>query len=118
MTSKRPPYLPTHLPNLGLRNSNTFNGSLQRNKGDFAAYASVKSKELDIMKHSRQVAVVVCVAIPSGQSNMAGLNESGKSDEVMFLVVQSRRHPNRWVCPKGGIETGETSEQAGMNFAP
>ncbi|GAA5949988.1 hypothetical protein JCM3765_007761 [Sporobolomyces pararoseus] len=55
------------------------------------------------MASSRQVAVAILV-IPS-------------SSKPQFLVVSSRKHANRFVLPKGGIEQGETGQEAALREA-
>lgn len=35
-------------------------------------------------------------------------------NEPLYLVCSSRKHPERCVLPKGGIEKGETSVEAGL----
>ncbi|KAJ9078430.1 hypothetical protein DSO57_1002112 [Entomophthora muscae] len=35
-----------------------------------------------------------------------------KSNRI--LLVSSRKHPNQWVLPKGGVEAGETDEMAAI----
>ena len=61
-------------------------------------------------KKPREVAVVVTCAMPGTGSSLPPLEHG---NVPLFLVVRSRKHPERWVFPKGGIEHGETSEAAG-----
>lgn len=35
-------------------------------------------------------------------------------EEPLYLICSSRKHPERYVLPKGGIEKGETSEEAAL----
>ena len=53
------------------------------------------------MASARQVSVAILV-VPS---------------TLEFVVVSSRKHANKWVFPKGGVEQGETSHEAALREA-
>lgn len=46
--------------------------------------------------------VAVCILI----------HTSDLSSSPHFLIVTSRRHENRWILPKGGVELNESSIEA------
>ncbi|GAA5834961.1 hypothetical protein JCM3766R1_002054 [Sporobolomyces carnicolor] len=58
------------------------------------------------MASSRAVAVALLVVPPASPSALPS-----------FALVSSRKHRNKWVFPKGGIESGETSREAALREA-
>lgn len=58
------------------------------------------------MASSRAVAVALLVVPPTSSSSSPS-----------FALVSSRKHRNKWVFPKGGVESGETSKEAALREA-
>jgi len=58
--------------------------------------------------HPRAVAVCLIALFPTPASAPA---------EPSFLLVSSRKHKNKWVQPKGGIEKGESAVEAAQREA-
>lgn len=57
----------------------------------------------------RQVAVAIAYRL-AGSSSEAGVSPTKQVVEV--CLVSSRKHADRWVLPKGGIEKGEDVGEA------
>ena len=53
----------------------------------------------------RQVVVILAVKQNTTQS---------KEDRILVCLVKSRKHENKWVLPKGGVEKNETVEEAAV----
>ena len=53
----------------------------------------------------RQVVVILAVKQNTMQS---------KEDRILVCLVKSRKHENKWVLPKGGVEKNETVEEAAV----
>jgi len=79
------------------------------------------------MHEPRAVAVAVPFYLPiAGSSNTAEQcripeelrastsTSTSTSQQPLFLVCSSRKHPQRYVLPKGGIEAGEGSAEAAI----
>ncbi|KAJ9477442.1 Diphosphoinositol polyphosphate phosphohydrolase DDP1 [Pseudozyma hubeiensis] len=63
------------------------------------------------MVKPREVAVAIPVEIlPSHPSSSSSIT----ADRLRIHLVSSRKHANRYVLPKGGVEAGETSRQAAV----
>jgi 8-oxo-dGTP pyrophosphatase MutT (NUDIX family) len=70
------------------------------------------------MHHPRLVAVSVPVYLPD-ISDASGADLDIPADlqalrVPLFMMCSSRKHADRWVLPKGGVEKGETSAEAAM----
>ncbi|PWN23531.1 NUDIX hydrolase [Microstroma glucosiphilum] len=58
----------------------------------------------------RQVAVAIAYRFTGEAGSEAGAGSSKQAVEV--CLVSSRKHANRWVLPKGGVEEGEDVGEA------
>lgn len=61
--------------------------------------------------HPRAVAVSLIAHLPNPTS------PSADPADPSFLLVSSRKHKNKWVQPKGGIEKGESAVEAAQREA-
>lgn len=70
------------------------------------------------MHQPRLVAVSVPVYLPDvSEASAADLDIPADLQALrvpLFLLCSSRKHADRWVLPKGGVEKGETSAEAAV----
>ena len=71
------------------------------------------------MHQPREVAVAIPMYLPAlatrAQSRMFDIpSELLAADQPLYLLCSSRKHPSRYVLPKGGVEKGESSIQAAL----
>lgn len=67
--------------------------------------------------HPRAVAVSLIAHLPTTPSPSSSTSTPVSLGEPSFLLVSSRKHKDKWVQPKGGIERGESAQVAAQREA-